>query len=134
MQGAAVDVTSTMPSLVAYSTCEAEYCTSSLAAMATFYVKKIYNELHGLDPDHQVTIPIGIDSQSALDTANSSKETQRTRHFARRFHFIRFAVGSSQIVLFKVDGTTNCANSLTKPVTAEQLAHDTSIYEVEVDP
>jgi hypothetical protein len=134
IQGGVVDVTSTMLSLVAHSTCEAEYSICSLAAMATFYVRKVYNELHGLDPDYHLTIPIGIDSQSAMDTANSNKETQRTRHIARRFHFVRLAVGSSQIILFKIAGDSNCAYSLTKPLTAEQLALETVMYEVEVDP
>ena len=134
IHGGVVDVTSTMPSLVAHSTCEAEYSICSLAAMASFYVRKIYNELHGLNPDYHLTIPIGIDSQSALDTAKSNKETQRTRHIARRFHFVRLAVGSSQIILFKIAGDLNCANSLTKPLTAEQLALETVMYEVEVDP
>jgi hypothetical protein len=88
MQGGVVDATSTMPQLVAWSTCEAEYCMGALAAMGAFYIRKVYNELHGIDPDYQLTIPIGIDSQSAIDTAISYKETQRTRHFSRRFHFI----------------------------------------------
>jgi hypothetical protein len=34
----------------------------------------------------------------------------------------------------RVDGTENCANSLTKPLTADQLTSETAIYEVEVDP
>jgi hypothetical protein len=42
--------------------------------------------------------------------------------------------GSSQITLFKISGTTNCANSLTKPLTMEQLASEAAIYEVEVEP
>jgi transposase InsO family protein len=134
MQGAVIDVTSTMPQLVSWSTCEAEYCMAALAVMAAFFIRKVYNELHGLDSDHQLTIPIGIDSQSAMDTAISYKETQRTRHFARRFHFIRLQVASSQVVLFKVDGTINCANSLTKPLPAEQLAKETEVYEVAVKP
>jgi hypothetical protein len=123
-----------MPQLIAYSTCEAEYCTGALAAMAAMYAKKVYNELHGLNSDYQLTIPIGIDSQSAINTAQSNKETQRTKHIQRRFHFIRLAVAASQIVLFKVDGTNNCANSLTKPLSAEQLSVETKLYEVEVDP
>jgi hypothetical protein len=134
MQGAVVDATSTMPQLVPWSTCEAEYCMASLATMAAFYVKKVFNELHGIDPDYQLTIPIGIDSQSAIDTAISYKETQRTRHFQRRFHFIRIAVASSQVILFKVDGTANCSNCLTKPLPAEQLNTEAAIFEVEVDP
>jgi hypothetical protein len=59
---------------------------------------------------------------------------QRTQHTARRNHFTRFAIGNSQIVLFKVDGSTNCANSLTQPLATEQLAVEAAIYEVEVDP
>jgi hypothetical protein len=101
--------------------------------MAATYVKKVFNEIHGIDPDYQLTIPIGIDSKSAIDTANSHKETQRTRHFQRRFHFIRVAVSSGQISLFKVDGTANCSNCLTKPLPASQLASETTIFEVDVD-
>jgi hypothetical protein len=120
--------------LISWSTCEAEYCMAALAAMAAFYIRKVYNELHGVDSDHQLTIPIGIDSKSAMDTAISYRETQRTRHFARRFHFIRLAVASSQVILFKIDGTSNCANSMTKPLPADQLSSEASIYEVEVKP
>jgi hypothetical protein len=76
VQGGVIDACSMMPSLIAHSTCEAEYCTSSLAAMATFFIRKIYNELHGLAQDHQLTIPIGIDSHSAMDTANSNRDTK----------------------------------------------------------
>ena len=102
--------------------------------MACYYIRKIYNEFYGLDPNYQLTIPIGIDSQSAIDTANSFRETQRTKHISRRFHFVRFAIGCSQITLFKIDGTANCANSLTKPLTADQLTSEAVVYEVDVEP
>ena len=134
MQGAVVDAWSSMPQLVAYSTCEAEYSTASLATMAAFYIKKVFNEFHSIHPDYQLTIPIGIDSQSAIDTANSHKETQKTRHFMRRFHFVRLAVGASQIILFKIDGKENCSNCLTKALPADQLAKETTVFEVDVDP
>jgi hypothetical protein len=134
VQGAVVDVASTMPQLIAWSTCEAEYCMGALAAMAAFFNRKVYNELHGIDPDYPLTIPIGIDSKSAMDTAVSYKETQRTRHFSRRFHFIRIAIASSQIILFKVDGTANCSNCLTKPLPTDQLSNETTIFETDVDP
>jgi hypothetical protein len=71
MQGGIVDATSRMPKLVPWSTCEAEFCTASLAVMAAFYVKKI--QLHGIDPDYDLTIPLGIDSKSAMDTASPTK-------------------------------------------------------------
>jgi hypothetical protein len=67
-------------------------------------VEKIYNEFYGHDPDYLLTTPIGIDSQSAIDTANSFREIQRTRHIARRFHFVRFAIGCSQVPCLKSMG------------------------------
>jgi hypothetical protein len=132
MKGAVVDATSRMPQLVAWSTYDAEYCVGALATMGAFYLRKVYNELHGIDPDYQLTIPIGIDSQSAIDTAISYKETQRTRHFSRRFHFIRFSVSASQVILFKVDGTANCSNCLTKPLPADALSTEAEIFQVNV--
>jgi hypothetical protein len=102
--------------------------------MAAFYVKKVHNELHGIDPDFDLTIPLGIDSQSALDTTKLHKETQRMRRFQRRYHFLRTAVGGGQIVLFKVDGTANFANCLTKPLPAQQLLVETAAFEVALDP
>ena len=134
MQGGPVDFLSGMPPLVSQSTCEAEYVMSSLAIMASSYVRKVYNELNNKDSDTPLTIPLGIDSKSAMDTAQSSKETQRTRHIARRYHFVRFEVNASRVVLFKLDGTFNCANAMTKPLPAEQLKLEGHVYEVEVDP
>jgi hypothetical protein len=125
-----VDATSTVPQLVPWSTCEAEYCVGALAKMEAFYVRKVQNEIHRIDPDYQLTIPIGIDSQSATDTAISHKETQRTRHFQRRFHFIRLLSN----YLFKVDDTANCSNCLIKPLPAEQFATEIYLFEVDVDP
>jgi hypothetical protein len=49
IQRAVVDATSTIPSVVAQSTCAAEYSTCSLASMAASFIRKAYNELHGYD-------------------------------------------------------------------------------------
>jgi hypothetical protein len=119
-QGAVADAKSMMPPLV--------------AAVACFYVRMVFNEFHGFDPDQQLTIPIGIDSQSAIVTANSFRDTQRTRHIARRYHFVRLAIATSEIILFRVAGTNNWANSLTKPLNKSQLALESEIYQVEIEP
>jgi hypothetical protein len=134
MSGGVVDSPSIMPPIVAASTCEAEYNMFALATMGSYYVRKVLNELEGRDSDHPITIPIGTDSKSAIDTAQSEKETQRTRHIARRFHFVRSAVATSQIKLFKIDGTMNPADALTKPLGAEQLKKESPFFEVQVDP
>jgi hypothetical protein len=134
MQGAVVEAVSTMPIPVSNSTCEAEYCMGSLAAMAGTFVKKIVNELAGYASDRPLTIPVGTDSQAAMDTAQSARETARTRHIARRFHYVRHLVRNGSIQLFKVRGTNNPANCLTKPLTAPNIELESRIFQVDVDP
>jgi hypothetical protein len=134
MQGAVVDAVSTMPTIVSQSTCEAEYCMASLAVIAGCHTKKLYNEIAGYYSDRILTIPLGTDSKSAMDTANSPKETNRTRHIARRFHYVRHCVGNGTVTLFKVQGANNPANCLTKPLSAQQLQLETNVFQVEVGP
>jgi hypothetical protein len=73
-----------MPTIDCQFTCEAEYCIASLAVMAGSYLKKFINEISGHYSDRLLTIPVGTDSQSEIDTANSPKETSHTRHIALR--------------------------------------------------
>jgi hypothetical protein len=65
--------------------------------------------------------------------ANSFKDTQRTRHIARRYHYLRFAIHNGELTVFKIIGTSNPANSLTKPLPIDQLTAEAAIYQMEVD-
>lgn len=134
MQGAVVDSYSGSIGPICHSTCEAEYCIFSSALMAASYFRKLHNEFHGFDSDRPLTIPLGTDSQSAMDTAKSSRETSRTRHIARRYHYVRMSIAIGSAVLFKIEGTRNCANSLTKALPAALLEPEAAIYQVDVDP
>ncbi|KAG7346413.1 hypothetical protein IV203_038386 [Nitzschia inconspicua] len=134
MKGGVVDNSSHLAGVVCHSSCEAEYCHATSGLMGASFVRKVHNELLGYNSDRPLTIPLGIDSQSAMDTANSHKETSRTRHIARRYHYVRFAQMNSETTLFKVDGTRNPADSMTKALTAEQLDDEASLFHVEVDP
>ena len=134
MQGAVVDAVSTMPGPVSQSTCEAEYCMASLAVMAGVHIKKVFNEMLGYYSDRPLTIPVGTDSQSAMDTATSPKETSRTRHIARRFHYVRHCIENGAAKLFKIQGTNNPANCLTKPLPSQTLQLEANIFQTEVDP
>jgi hypothetical protein len=84
--------------------------------------------------DRPLTIPVGTDSKSAMDNASSPKETNRTRHIARRFHHVRHCVGNITVTLFKVQGTNNPASCLTKPLAAQHLQLEAILFQVEVDP
>jgi hypothetical protein len=134
MFGTCIDHWSGAPKIISQSTCEAEYCTFSLALMAARYQCKLYNEFEGRDVDEPLTVPLGTDAQSAIDTANSAKETGRTRHIARRYHYVRFECASGRAVLFKIEGEANPSDSLTKVLTAQELDTQASVYQVTVDP
>jgi hypothetical protein len=134
MQGAVIEAVSTMPTIVSQSTYEAEYCMASIAVMSGSYIRKIYNEILGYDSDRPLSILLGIDSQSAMDTAYSGRETNRTRHIARRFHYVRLSTHNGSVSLFKVQGTNNPSNSMTKVLTVELLDQEAQVYQVGVDP
>jgi hypothetical protein len=102
--------------------------------MSGSYIRKIYNEILVYDSDRPLSIPLGIDAQSAMDTAHSGRETNRTRHIARRFHYVRLSTHNGSVILFKVQGTTNPANSMTKVLTLEQLNQEAQVYQIDVDP
>jgi hypothetical protein len=55
---------------------------ASLAVMSGSYIEKVFNEMLGFYSDRPLTIPVGIDSQSAMDTVQSLKETICIRHIA----------------------------------------------------
>jgi hypothetical protein len=42
------------------------------------------------------------------------------------------AIGAA--ILFKIEGTRNCANSLTKVLPATTLETEAAVYQVDVDP
>ena len=106
----------------------------SLALLASAFLRKLYNEFQGFESDKNLTIPLGVDSQSAIDTARSNKETGRTRHIQRRFHYVRECNANGDTILFKIDGTRNCSDSLTKVLSADVLNVQAGVYQVLVDP
>jgi hypothetical protein len=134
MQGAVIEAVSTMPTIVSQSTCEAEYSLISITIMSGSYIRKIHNEILGCDFDRPLSILLDIHSQSAMDTAHSGRETNRTRHIVRRFHYVRLSTQNWSVILFKVQGTTNPSNSMTKVLTIEVLDQEAQVYQVGVDP
>ncbi|OWZ05055.1 hypothetical protein PHMEG_00022927 [Phytophthora megakarya] len=99
-------------SFVAQSTAEAEYVAACEACMeGRELVNKIY-----------VQFNLGIDSQSASVLAANPTYSRRTRQIELRFHFVRDQVMKSQMKLWKVLGTNNPADILTKPLALERFA------------
>jgi hypothetical protein len=71
MQGDVIEAVSTMPAIVSQSTCEAEYC---LCVMAGSYIRMGFNEMIGFYSHRPLTILVGLDSKSVMDTAFSPED------------------------------------------------------------
>ena len=130
MQGGVIDAATVVPSIVTHSTGEAEYCTAALAVMQCAFFRKLFNELIGRQSDAPLTIPLGIDSKAASDIASSERDTKKTRHIARRFHYIRECISNASIKIFQIDGEHNWSNCLTKPESKERVQRESRIFQV----
>jgi hypothetical protein len=71
-----------------------------------------------------------------MDTANSHKETNRTKHIARRYHYaVCFAQMIGDMILFKLPAVRNPADSMTKVLFVAHVLDETAAYyQAEVDP
>ena len=110
---------STLQSIVAMSTTEAEYMAIAEASKEALWLKGLVKEL-GLN---QGGVQIHCDSQNAIYLAKNRVYHARTKHIDIRFHKIRELIVTGDIVLEKVHTLENVADMLTKPVTATKFKH-----------
>ena len=90
-QGGPLDNGTHVPVPVAQSSAESEYNASCTAGMALANLIMVVHELLNEDPD---MVPkeaplIVLDSKSAICMFKIDRDTKRTRHIARRIHFVR---------------------------------------------
>ena len=105
--GGPIDHRCHLPIPIALSTGEAEYLAASVACTAAQHIRMMnYNLYHLTDqdyiPENTETYPasnIILDSAAAIAIAQSDKDTKRTRHILRRYHFVRqgSALGQHQL-------------------------------------
>jgi hypothetical protein len=97
--GGVVEHNSNMPDPVALSSAETECKEAYLACMATEHLKQFLEdlELHFVDDKmSNKQNQIFIDNRSAVDMVVSFKDTQRSRHMTRRYHYVREGVEKNQ--------------------------------------
>ena len=111
-----------MPVPVAMSTGEAEYLGAGSACVSAAHIRMLLYDLQKLGTDeHSYTEPtnmppatVVLDSEAAMAMANSDRDTARTRHIARRFHYVRHGVSQKDHVLIWVKSEDQAADFLTK--------------------
>ncbi|KAE8692022.1 hypothetical protein F3Y22_tig00110863pilonHSYRG00024 [Hibiscus syriacus] len=110
---------STIQSVVALSTTEAQYMAAAEAAKEALWITGLVKEL-GVQ---QGGVQLLCDNQSAIHLAKNQVYRVRTKHIDVRFHKIRVLVASGEILFQKVHTDENAADMFTKPVTTDKFKH-----------
>ena len=71
-----------------------------------------------MDPDTPLTVPLLIDSSSAIAILQADHENVGSRHIARRFFAVRSAILEGRVHPTKILGTYNVADVGTKNLDA----------------
>ena len=109
----AVSWCSCKQSVVAGSTCEAEYIAASEAANEGVWMKEFISDL-GVIPSASGPMKIFCDNTGAIALAKESRFHKRTKHIKRRFNSIRDLVQVGDIEICKIHTDLNVADPLTK--------------------
>ncbi|WVZ24349.1 hypothetical protein V8G54_002893 [Vigna mungo] len=115
--GTAVSWKSTLQSVVALSTTEAEYYALAEGVKEALWLKGLVREL-GFD---QKSVCVHCDSQSAIHLANHQIYHSRTKHIDVKLHFVRSIVESGDVQICKIASEENPADMLTKPLAKERF-------------
>ncbi|WVZ02051.1 hypothetical protein V8G54_022857 [Vigna mungo] len=115
--GTAVSWRSTLQSVVALSTTEAEYYALAEGVKEALWLKGLVREL-GFD---QKSVCVHCDSQSAIHLASHQSYHSRTKHIDVKLHFVRSIVESGDVQICKIASEENPADMLTKPLAKERF-------------
>ena len=108
--GGAISWSSKRQSIVALSSCEAEYIALCECAKESQWLSHLHQELNG----HDDPILIFEDNQAAIKLAENSMFSNRTKHIQVRFHYIRELVADKKIILNYCPTDLMVADALTK--------------------
>ena len=109
LNGGAVSWWSSKQSVVAGSTCEAEYIAASEAANEGVWIKDFISDL-GVIPSASGPMTIFCDNTGAISIAKEPKFHNRTKHIKRRFNSIRDQVQVGDIEICKIHTDLNVAD------------------------
>ncbi|KAE8675254.1 hypothetical protein F3Y22_tig00111689pilonHSYRG00088 [Hibiscus syriacus] len=115
--GAAVSWVSKLQSVVATSTTEAEYVTTTQASKEAIWLKMLLEEL-GYNQEY---VSLFYDSQSALHLARNPKFHSRTKYIRVQYHFIHEKVEEGTVDMQKIHTKDNIADFMTKAINADKF-------------
>ena len=92
--GMAVSWSSQKQSIVALSSCEAEYIAATSATYQAVWMNRLIRELTNND---ESTVKLMVDNQSAITLSKNLVHHVRTKHIDTRYHFIRECVEEKKV-------------------------------------
>ena len=116
LAGAAISHSSKLQSIVALSTCEAEYVAMCEAGKEAVWLGFLLAELGFRKRSTPVTLY--ADNQGSIALSNNPEFHRRTKHIDVRFHWIREAVSMKQLQIIYIPTAEMAADGLTKSLPA----------------
>ena len=114
LAGGAVHWRSKKQSIVATSTCEAEYIAAYSATKEAIWLSRLFASM--LSQASSTPITVRIDNHGTVQMAHNVSINARNKHIDIRYHFVREAVGTKLVVLEHCSHTEQVADTLTKPL------------------
>ncbi|WJX17845.1 hypothetical protein P8452_07710 [Trifolium repens] len=117
-QNAPVSWCSKKQSVIALSSCEAEYVAGSLAACQANWLQSLLSEMNIIA---DTTVVLKIDNKSAINLAKNPVSHGKSKHIETRFHFLRDQVNKGKLKLEYCSTDNQQADILTKAVKRDQF-------------
>ena len=106
-------------SIVALSSCEAEYVAMAHAVQEGLFLQKMFADLYGKNANTSITLH--VDNQGAVALSKNKMCQQRSKHIDVKYHFIRSHIENGSVFPVHVSTNLNKADALTKPVSGKRL-------------
>ncbi|CDF35378.1 unnamed protein product [Chondrus crispus] len=110
--GGAISWSSRKQTVVATSTCEAEYIALCEACKEATWLRQVVADVLGLDSDP--TIVMGCDNAGTISYAQNESVNRRNKHVDVKYHYVRDAIKRNVISLSHCPTTSMPADILTK--------------------
>ena len=117
LNGGAVSWLSKLQETIATSTSESEYMACFMAVKEAVWLRQLLDEF---GVPHK-PVPIYSDSQAAMSIAANPVESQRTKHFGVKYHYVREKVLTREVTLTYLHTGAMLADMFTKPVPTDKL-------------
>ena len=109
--GMAISWSSQKHSIVALSSCEAEYIAATTATYQVVWMNRLIGELTN---NEESTVKLMVDNQSAITLSKNPVHHNRTKHIDTRYHLIRECVEGKKIKIVFIWREDQLADMFTK--------------------